>query len=82
MSNEKLIDAEITRLMQDVKRDSFVEGADVNDADVLALILSKFLKWDGVAIAEVAIEALRDANFRELANDFEGALEKEVATYE
>ena len=82
MSNEKLIDLELTKLMQDVKRDSFVEGADVNNAEVLGLILSKFLKWDGVAVAEVAIEALRDANFRQLADSFENALDKEVASYE
>ena len=41
---------------------SFVEGAEVSDAEVLGLIIAEFLDWDGDDILQAAASALEDAN--------------------
>lgn len=33
------------------------------DAEVLGIIVSQYLEWNGDAILQVAVEALEDANF-------------------
>ena len=50
------------------------------DPKVLGLSLSKFFEWDGVAIAQTSIAALRDANFHTLADTYQDALDKEICS--
>lgn len=53
-------------LMKDIKESCFVAGYNPPDEEVMGLLIAKFFKWDGLAIAESAGHALEDANFHEL----------------
>ena len=41
-------------------------------------MMSKFFGWSGICIAEAAVEALKDANFRVLAENLETLIEYEL----
>ena len=51
-----------------VKKTAYINPNDsrVTDADVLGLVVSKYLKWCGSDIMEAMFSALEDANFHEL----------------
>ena len=66
-------------LINTVKRDSFVDGYDATDKEAFAILMSIYFQWCGYDIAETAVEALRDANFGELADNIEEALNTEIA---
>jgi hypothetical protein len=76
-TSEEMIDADMTDLISKVKKVAFVEGADPTDAEVVGIIVSKYFKWDGLRIAEAAIEGLRDSNFRALAYKFDAEVNME-----
>jgi len=69
-TSDELIAQTLPTLIKDVKEKAFIDGADVDDMEVLGLIVSKFCKWNAEAITEVAAEALIDSNFDALAADF------------
>lgn len=50
-------------LIERQRAESFRPGANVSDERVLGVLIAKYLRWDGAAIAETAIAALEDANF-------------------
>jgi hypothetical protein len=73
MSSDKMIEEIMKPLIKQVKDVAFVKGANVSDEEVLGVIVSKYLKWNGNAIIETAMEALRDSNFHKLADDLENS---------
>ena len=65
---------ELQTLIDRQRAESFRPGADVSDEKVLGVLIAHHLRWDGAAIAEVAVAALVDANFGPLANHLREAL--------
>ena len=60
------IQNQLYHLMQDIKESCYVAGYNPTDAEVMGLLVAKFFKWDGLAIAESAGHALEDSNFHVL----------------
>ncbi len=71
VSSEYLIQVELTKLINKVAEQLYTDdfkrssayGTPENQLDTLGIIVSKFCKWDGDAIADVAQSAFEDANF-------------------
>ena len=57
---------QLTPLLKSVKNTCFVSGYDPSNAELMGILLAKFFKWDGLAIAETAGYALEDSNFHVL----------------
>ena len=57
----------IPKLLETIKAKAFVNEA--TDEEALGLVVSKFCKWDSLAITQVAAEAYEDSNFDDLAHD-------------
>ena len=66
-STDAMIDQVLPVLLEAIKKKSFADDHHATDEEALALVVSKFTKWDGDKILTVASEALEDANFHDLA---------------
>ncbi|MCH1613516.1 MAG: hypothetical protein L7S72_09510 [Flavobacteriales bacterium] len=66
-STDAMIQQVLPTLLTAIKSKAFVKDYEASDEEALALIVSKFTKWDGDKILTVASEALEDANFHDLA---------------
>lgn len=53
------VEAELAK----IKQHSFVDGYQASDEEAMGILLSRFFKWDGVAIMQAAAAGLEDANF-------------------
>ncbi len=67
-------------LIQDIKESCYVAGYNPTDAEVMGLLVAKFFKWDGLAIAESAGYALEDANFHVLNERLQLLIDEEFKT--
>jgi len=63
-SSEQIIKDVLRPLIDKVRDIGWSDDADPTDAEVLGVILAKFLEWDGRKISEAAHSAFVDANFR------------------
>ena len=43
-----------------------VDGYDATTEECIGTVVSRFLKWDGCSIMEIAFQALEDSNFHGL----------------
>ena len=50
-------------VLEQIKKESFVEGYKASDEEAIGLLVSKYFQWDGGRILEATGEALEDANF-------------------
>lgn len=50
-------------LLAVIKQKSFVQDYNATDEEAMGILLAKFFDYDGVAILEVAVHALEEANF-------------------
>jgi len=62
-TTEQIIKDAIRPLIDEVKSIGWSVDTDPSDAEVLGVIVSKFVKWDAGRIMEVAHSAFEDANF-------------------
>ena len=69
-------------LIKITKQTSYVDGYEATDEEAMGLLVSKFFKWDGLAIGETAEHAFEDSNFRELNEQFGKLLDKEFRNEE
>ena len=60
------IQKQLDPLMKEIKATCFVNGYNPTNEEVMGIIVSKFFKWDGLAIAETAGYSLEDSNFHAL----------------
>jgi ribosome maturation factor RimP len=76
MTTEERIKEVLAPLVEEMRYEIFrPEYADSQSVErILGVIVSKFLRWDGDAIIEVARAALVDANFHGEAEKLEGLL--------
>lgn len=58
------------------KAESFSDPSKVKDTEALGIAIASFFDWDGVAILEVAVAALEDANFHTEAGLIDDMLTK------
>ena len=71
MALETKIKSIIDPLIEEVRETCFVEGANPSDAECFGLIMSKYMRWNGVTIVEATLEALEDSNQHDLNTAFE-----------
>tara|TARA_R110002020_G_scaffold80149_5_gene200148 strand:- start:6105 stop:6422 length:318 start_codon:yes stop_codon:yes gene_type:complete len=76
---ENTIKNEVGDLLNKVKSNCFMPNANPTARQAFGLMMSKFFKWSGICIAEAAVAALRDANFRSLADNLECLIEYELS---
>ena len=67
-------------LMKMTKATSFVDDYNATDEEAMALIISKYFGWDGLAIGETLAAALEDANFHDMSSKVNDLLDKEFAS--
>lgn len=77
MLNSRDVFDVIEPLINKVRQESFVKGYEATDAECVGLIVSKYFHWNGYEIGKVAIEALEDSNFHDIANRLQADLDKE-----
>jgi len=61
--DENTLVSSVSAELAKIKRLSFVEGYQASDEEAMGILLSRFFKWDGVAIMKAAAAGLEDANF-------------------
>ena len=76
---ENTIKITVGSLVEQVKEKCFMPNAQPTNRAAFGSIMSKFFEWSGICIAEAAVEALRDANFRSLADNIECLIEYELS---
>jgi hypothetical protein len=59
------------------KETSFVEDYEATDSEAMAIIISKYFGWDGLAIGETLSKSLEDANFHDLGSKVDALLDEE-----
>jgi len=64
-------------LMERIRKECFRKGYAATDAECLGLIVSKYFRWNGFEIGNVAMQALEDANFHDLARVIEVNMARE-----
>ena len=67
LSSDKMIAAVMPALLSAIKDKAFVEHYEATDEEALGLVVSKFCKWNAIAITEVAVEAYEDSGYDDLA---------------
>ena len=69
-SSDDVIKDLMPKVIKLVRQTAYVDPNDprATDADVLGIIVAKYLKWDGADIMETMQSALEDANFHDLNN--------------
>lgn len=72
----------IMPLIKITKQTSYANDYEATDQEAMGLLISKFFKWDGLAIGETAEHAFEDSNFHELNEKFSGLLDKEFRNEE
>lgn len=75
---ENTIKNKVGDLINQVKSNCFMPNANPTARQAFGLMMSKFFKWSGICIAEAAVYALRDSNFRMLAENIETLIEYEL----
>ena len=73
-SSDDLIRVVIPKLLKAVKETAFVRGYKASDEEALALVVSKYLKWDGEAIVKTFLDSLEDANYYEIRREIQALL--------
>jgi len=63
MTTEEKIAQVLKPLIDEVKKDVFVNPDNADDEETLGIIIAKYLDWSGIAIQNVALAAFEDANF-------------------
>jgi hypothetical protein len=54
---------QIKQILEQIKKESFVEGYIATDEEAMGLLLSKYFEWDGIQCLEAVSSALEDCNF-------------------
>lgn len=70
------LDIKLRAILIEKGKESFVKDYDPSDEEILGLIVSHVLKWDGLRIAKAAYNAFEDANFHTLNEAFVKLLKK------
>jgi|TARA_Y100000114_G_scaffold143147_1_gene150409 hypothetical protein len=67
-SSDDVIKDLMPKVVKLVRQTAYIDPNDsrVTDAEVLGLVVSKYLKWCGSDIMETMFSALEDANFHDL----------------
>ena len=60
---DKFINTELNKLVDEVRDCCFVDGYEATTEECIGTVVSRFLKWDGCSIMEIAFQALEDSNF-------------------
>jgi len=76
-TSDDAIKETVPKLLEAVKQTAFVKDYKASDEEALGLIISKYLKWDGVAISKAFSEALEDANYHKLNGKVKNLLDSE-----
>ena len=76
---ENTIKITVGSLVEQVKEKCFMPNAQPTNRAAFGSIMSKFFEWSGICIAQAAVAALRDANFRSLADNIECLIEYELS---
>ena len=63
---DKFINTELNKLVDEVRVCCFVDGYVATTEECIGTVVSRFLKWDGCSIMEIAFQALEDSNFHGL----------------
>lgn len=58
------VQAAIRPVLEQIKKDSFVEDYEASDTEAMGMLLSKYFEWAGDSILEASYYGLEDANFR------------------
>lgn len=74
---ENTIKLTVGALVEEVKRKCYMPNAKPTKRDAFGSIMSKFFEWSGICIAEAAVKALEDSNFRSLAENLRTLIEYE-----
>ena len=76
ITSEDIINENLTPLLKEIGAMIFVKDYNPTDTEILGIMLSKFLKWDGHAIAKAVYSAFEDSNFHTLNTEFEALCKK------
>ena len=63
MTTEAKIKKALDVLVDEIRKDVFVDPQDATVEETLGIIISKYLDWDGERIKQTAEFAFEDANF-------------------
>ena len=63
---DKFINTELNKLVDEGRDCCFVDGYEATTEECIGTVVSRFLKWDGCGIMEIAFQALEDSNFHGL----------------
>ena len=61
----------LDQAVKKMKEIAFVNPSASSDEDALGILVSKFSKWDGQGIFNIAYQAFEDSNFHSFNNKFE-----------
>ena len=67
LTTEQMIAAVMPTLLSAIKDKAFAEHYEATNEEALGLVLSRFCKWNAIAITEVAVEAYEDSGYDDLA---------------
>lgn len=68
-------------MILDQKHSSFKDPDAASDTDALGILIARHLEYDGLAILEVALAALEDANFKDEADGVARLLDRARKDY-
>ena len=69
-------DRRLQALIEETRKDSFVEGYHASDAECLGLILASHFTWNGLEILRTTFAALEDSNFHTENETIQAMIEK------
>ena len=74
---ENTIKNKVGDLLSDIKTKVFLQPENATTRETFGIMMSKFFEWSGICIAEAAVKALEDSNFRSLAENLRTLIEYE-----
>ena len=74
---ENTIKNKVGDLLSEIKTKCFMPNAKPTNRVAFGSLMSKFFGWSGICIAEAAVKALEDSNFRSLAENLKTLIEYE-----
>ena len=70
-NNKMTIRQKLKQLIEEQKKESFVDPSTTTDSEALGLMISQYFKWDGKEIFDTSYFGFEDSNYHTFNEKFE-----------
>lgn len=74
-------DKKVKEILEGIKKESFVDDYKASDTEAMGMLLSKYFKWNGIAIMDASCYGLEDANFHTECSQIRELIEETKSAY-